>query len=101
MSRDDLYGHYRQHYIPNNATLVVVGDVDVDDVLRRVEQQVRQHRRGAGRRAACTTVGAAAGRRAARRGRAAGHDRVSEGRVARAGRRPTRTSFRCWCSTRR
>ena len=39
MSRDDLYGHYRQHYVPNNATLVVVGDVDVDDVLRRVEQR--------------------------------------------------------------
>jgi zinc protease len=38
MSRDDLYGHYRAHYIPNNATLVVVGDVDSDDVLRRVER---------------------------------------------------------------
>ena len=38
MSRDDLYGHYREHYIPNNATLVVVGDVDSDDVLRRVER---------------------------------------------------------------
>jgi zinc protease len=39
MSRDDLYRHYRQHYIPNNATLVVVGDVEVDDVLRRVERR--------------------------------------------------------------
>jgi zinc protease len=39
MSRDDLYRHYREHYIPNNATLVVVGDVDVDDVLRRVERR--------------------------------------------------------------
>ena len=39
MSRDDLYGHYRRHYIPNNATLVVVGDVDMDDVLRRVERR--------------------------------------------------------------
>jgi zinc protease len=39
MSRDDLYSHYRQHYIPNNATLVVVGDVEVDDVLRRVERR--------------------------------------------------------------
>ena len=37
MTRDDLYGHYRQFYVPNNATLVVVGDVDTDDVLRRVE----------------------------------------------------------------
>jgi len=35
MTRDDLYGHYRRFYIPNNATLVVVGDVDADDVMRR------------------------------------------------------------------
>jgi zinc protease len=38
MSRDDLYAHYRRFYIPNNATLVVVGDVEVDDVLPRVER---------------------------------------------------------------
>jgi zinc protease len=38
MTRDDLYRHYRQYYVPNNATLVVVGDVDTDDVLRGVER---------------------------------------------------------------
>ncbi|MEX1126988.1 MAG: pitrilysin family protein [Vicinamibacterales bacterium] len=38
MSRDDLYRFYRQHYVPNNATLVVVGDVEADDVLRRAER---------------------------------------------------------------
>jgi zinc protease len=38
MSREDLYGHYRGFYIPNNATLVIVGDVETDDVLRRVER---------------------------------------------------------------
>jgi zinc protease len=38
MTRDDLYGHYRRYYVPNNATLVVAGDVDADDVLRRVER---------------------------------------------------------------
>lgn len=37
MSRDDLYEHYRRFYIPNNATLVVVGDVETDQVLRRIE----------------------------------------------------------------
>lgn len=37
MTRDDLYGHYRRFYVPNNATLVVVGDVDADDVFRRAE----------------------------------------------------------------
>jgi zinc protease len=35
MTRDDLYGYYRRYYIPNNATLVIVGDVDADDALRR------------------------------------------------------------------
>jgi zinc protease len=38
MTRDDLYEHYRRFYVPNNATLVVVGDVDADDVLRRAER---------------------------------------------------------------
>ena len=38
MTRDDLYGHYRRYYVPSNATLVVVGDVDTDDVLKRAEQ---------------------------------------------------------------
>jgi zinc protease len=39
MTRDDLYGHYRRFYVPNNATLVVVGDVDADEVLRRAESK--------------------------------------------------------------
>jgi len=37
MTRDDLYGYYRRYYAPNNATLVIVGDVDIDEALRRVE----------------------------------------------------------------
>jgi zinc protease len=39
MTRDDLYGYYRRHYLPNNATLVIVGDVDADEALHRVEQR--------------------------------------------------------------
>ena len=38
MTRDDLYGHYRQFYIPNNATLVIVGDVEADDTLRMAQR---------------------------------------------------------------
>jgi zinc protease len=38
MTREDLVGHYRRFYVPNNATLVVVGDVDHADVLARVER---------------------------------------------------------------
>jgi zinc protease len=37
MTREDLHGYYRRYYIPNNATLVVVGDIEPDDVMRRVE----------------------------------------------------------------
>jgi zinc protease len=38
MTRADLYGHYRRYYSPANATLVVVGDVNADDVVRRAEK---------------------------------------------------------------
>ena len=38
MTRDDLYGYYRRYYVPNNATLVIVGDVETDEALRRVER---------------------------------------------------------------
>ena len=38
MTRDDLYAHYRRFYVPNNATLVIVGDVDTTDAMRRVSQ---------------------------------------------------------------
>jgi zinc protease len=34
MTRDDLFGHYRAHYVPGNATLVVAGAVDTEEVLR-------------------------------------------------------------------
>jgi zinc protease len=34
MTRDDLYGYYRRFYVPNNATLVIVGDVDAGEALR-------------------------------------------------------------------
>jgi zinc protease len=39
MTRDDLYGHYRRFYRPNNATLVVVGDVDADEALRLIDRR--------------------------------------------------------------
>jgi zinc protease len=39
MTRDDLYGYYRRFYIPNNATLVIVGDVDGDEALRLAERR--------------------------------------------------------------
>ncbi len=38
MTRDELYGYYRRYYAPDNATLVIVGDVDPDDAMARVRQ---------------------------------------------------------------
>jgi zinc protease len=35
MTREDLYGYYRRHYVPNNATLVIVGDVNTRDAMRQ------------------------------------------------------------------
>src|SRR5262245_5823484 len=46
MTRDDLHGHYSRFYVPNNATLVVVGDVDTDHVLRRAEHHFGSIRPG-------------------------------------------------------
>jgi zinc protease len=36
MTREDLYGYYRRYYIPNNATLVLVGDVETESALKRI-----------------------------------------------------------------
>jgi zinc protease len=38
MTREDLLGHYQRYYVPNNATLVVVGDVDAAAVMQLVAQ---------------------------------------------------------------
>jgi len=54
MTRDDLYGHYRRCYVPDNATLVVVGDVATADVVRRVEQRFGAIPAGLGVRRATT-----------------------------------------------
>jgi zinc protease len=38
MTRDDLYKHYKEYYIPNNAILVVVGDVDGASTLELIKK---------------------------------------------------------------
>ena len=37
LTRDDLVGQFRRDYGPANANLIVVGDVDMDEVMRRSE----------------------------------------------------------------
>jgi zinc protease len=48
MTRDDLYRYYRRYYVPNNATLVIVGDVDAADVMQRVDRYFRGIQPGGG-----------------------------------------------------
>jgi zinc protease len=38
MTRDDLYGHYRRYYMPNNAIAVAVGDFDSAAMLARIQE---------------------------------------------------------------
>lgn len=40
-SREDAYRFFRTYYAPNNALLVVVGDVDPDDTLARLDAAYR------------------------------------------------------------
>jgi zinc protease len=37
MTRADLLGHYRRHYVPNNAIVVAVGDFATAGMLSRIE----------------------------------------------------------------
>ncbi len=38
LTRDELYRHYRTYYVPNNATLVIVGDFDAKKLLPQIEK---------------------------------------------------------------
>jgi len=39
ITRDDLYNHYRTHYVPSNAVLAIAGDFDIPDMLARVKER--------------------------------------------------------------
>lgn len=39
ITRDDLYGHYRRHYVPNNAIIVAVGDFIASEMQQHIEAQ--------------------------------------------------------------
>lgn len=39
ITRDDLWEYYRARYIPNNALIVVAGDIDVKAVMKKIKQE--------------------------------------------------------------
>ena len=46
ITSDDLVGFYKTYYRPNNATLIVVGDVDASKVVPKLEKAFADWRRG-------------------------------------------------------
>lgn len=38
ITREDLYSHYRNFYVPNNAVLSIAGDFDTQSMLRRIKE---------------------------------------------------------------
>lgn len=47
VTRDDLYEFYRRHYVPNQARLVIVGDVDPEEAIRLADRRFGSIRPGA------------------------------------------------------
>ncbi len=37
LTREDFLQHYRRYYVPNNCTVVVVGDIDPKEALKEIE----------------------------------------------------------------
>ena len=65
LTRDDAIGFYRRFYAPNDAVVVIAGDVEPNEALKFAEDDLRQGRRA-------TPISCrAAGRRSRRRPRCA------------------------------
>jgi zinc protease len=39
ITRDDLWEYYRARYIPNNALIVVAGDIDVEAIMKKIKKE--------------------------------------------------------------
>ena len=39
ITRDDLWKYYRERYIPNNALIVIAGDIDVKAVMKKIKKE--------------------------------------------------------------
>jgi zinc protease len=50
LGREDLYSHYREYYAPDNAFIVVVGDVDPDEIIKKIQAAFGGIKSGGGKR---------------------------------------------------
>jgi zinc protease len=39
ITRDDLWKYYQSRYVPNNAFIVVAGNIDVDEVMSKIQKE--------------------------------------------------------------
>ncbi|HEX9970968.1 MAG TPA: pitrilysin family protein, partial [bacterium] len=46
ITRDDVYSYYKTYYTPNNATLVLVGDFQTDEMMKKVKKYFGKISRG-------------------------------------------------------
>jgi zinc protease len=54
LSRDELYRHYRNYYAPDNAYIVIVGDVNPDEVMKKIRTAFGDMKRSNVRKEAAT-----------------------------------------------
>jgi zinc protease len=46
ITRDDLWNYYRRYYVPNNALIVVAGNLDIDSVMAKIREEFGSIPRG-------------------------------------------------------
>jgi len=46
LTRDDLWEYYRRYYVPNNAMIIVAGNIDVDSTLAKIRREFGSIPRG-------------------------------------------------------
>jgi len=39
ITREDLWGYYRKNYVPNNALIVIAGDIDIDTLMAKIRKE--------------------------------------------------------------
>ncbi|MBI4686622.1 MAG: insulinase family protein [Nitrospirae bacterium] len=47
ITRDELYNYYKKYYSPNNAFIIVIGDIDRGSILSRIKDEFGRIPRGA------------------------------------------------------